>query len=88
MTDGKQFAWITNNIRKNRTSLDKLNLTIMERVEHKKFEIVEDFIKNAGCMPSEAELVLEPVPHGDKTALTIHLRRRDTLASPNIPLED
>ena len=76
MTDGAKFKYITENIRKNRTSLDKMNTTILERVEMKKMQIVEDFIKNAGCFPSEAELVMESTPHpGGKMAVSIFLRK-------------
>ena len=82
MTDPASFNWITNNIKTNTQKLDKINLAVAERVESFKFKIVEDFISQAGCMPSEAELVLEPVPHGDKTALTIFLRRRNDLPTP------
>ena len=77
MSQSKKASKILDNIKKNSKGIKAFDEAFLEKASLNRAIVLEKFIAQAGCYPSEAELVLEPEPHGDKTAWAIFLRPMD-----------
>ena len=87
MSRGKQNR-ILGNIKKNSKNLDAFNNIFQEKAEHNRFKILADFFNQVasvndghGCLPSEAELVLEPYADGEKVGWRMYLHPMDRKGS-------
>jgi len=84
MSDWKKGDKILGNIKKNTKDLNSFDAIMREKAEHNRFKILADFFNQVasvndghGCLPSEAELVLEPFAEGEKVGWRIYLRPMD-----------
>lgn len=66
-------------LKKNSTNLAAFNTWFQSKADRKRAEIVERFIKECGCMPSDAEICMGPSPDqtsGDTVVLKIWVQKR------------
>ena len=67
---------ILSNLERNARSLKTIDAKIGEKIEAVRTQVLRDFVVQAGCMPSEAELVLIKTTQAGRTGLQVLLRRR------------
>jgi hypothetical protein len=80
----RSHSKILDNIKNNSKHLDVFDNVFREKAEHNKTKVLADFFIQVakvnggqGCLPSEAELILEPFVDGDKVGWRIYLAPMD-----------
>jgi hypothetical protein len=70
---------VLQSLKKNSTSLAAFDTWFQGKADRKRTEIVERFVRECGCLPSDAEICLGPDPlqsAGDKVVLKIWVQQR------------
>lgn len=86
MSIPKKQEMVLNALKKNSQSLGAFDDLFRGKADRKRTEIVERFVKECGCMPTDAEICLGPDPDqttGDTVVLEIWVQHRD---HPKVPL--
>ena len=78
MTNGDER--VLNALKKNVKNLGAFDNWFRSKADRKRTEIVERFVRECGCMPTDAEICLGPDPEqtaGDNVVLKIWVQHRD-----------
>jgi hypothetical protein len=69
-------------LKKNSQNLGAFDTWFQGKADRKRREVVERFVKECGCMPTDAEICMGPDPdqtEGDMVVLKIWVQHRDKL---------